>query len=88
MIVGGLVLLGSACLFIYNLFMTQFKVTEAHTEEVEYAATYHPVKNLPEFLNDFTLWNKFIAALMTLSYAIPILQFFFMDTLGSSPWGY
>jgi cytochrome c oxidase subunit 1 len=88
MIVGGLVLLGSACLFIYNLFMTQFKVTEAHTEEVEYAATYHPVKNLPEFLNDFTLWNKVIAALMTLSYAIPILQFFFMDTHGSSPWGY
>ncbi len=88
MIVGGLVLLGSACLFIYNLFMTQFKVTEAHTGEVEYAATYHPVKNLPEFLNDFTLWNKVIAALMTLSFAIPILQFFFMDTHGSSPWGY
>jgi cytochrome c oxidase subunit 1 len=88
MIVGGLVLLGSACLFIYNLFMTQFKVTETHTEEVEYAATYYPVKNLPEFLNDFTLWNKVIAALMTLSFAIPILQFFFMDTHGSSPWGY
>ncbi len=88
MIVGGLVLLGSACLFIYNLFMTHFKVTETHTEEVEYAATYYPVKNLPEFLNDFTLWNKVIAALMTLSFAIPILQFFFMDTHGSSPWGY
>ena len=88
MIVGGFVLLGSACLFIYNLFMTQFKVTEVHTEEVEYAVTYHPVKNLPEFLNDFTLWNKVIAALMILSFAIPILQFFFMDTHGSSPWGY
>jgi len=88
MIVGGLILLGSACLFIYNLVMTQFKVTESYDGEVEYAVTYHPVKNLPEFLNDFTLWNKVIAALMALSFAIPILQFFFMDTHGSSPWGY
>ncbi len=88
MIVGGLVLLGSACVFIYILVMTQFKSTESFSGEVEYASTYHPVKNLPEFLNDFTLWNKVIAGLMALSFAIPILQFFFMDTHGSSPWGY
>ncbi|MEE9355709.1 MAG: cbb3-type cytochrome c oxidase subunit I [Methylococcaceae bacterium] len=88
MIVGGFILLGSACLFIYNLFMTQFKSTESHIEEVAYATTFHPVKELPEFLNDFTLWNKVIAGLMALSFAIPILQFFFMDTHGSSPWGY
>jgi cytochrome c oxidase subunit 1 len=88
MIVGGLVLLGSACVFFYILVMTQFKSTESFSGEVEYATTYHPVKDLPEFLNSFSLWNKVIAGLMALSFAIPILQFFFMDTHGSSPWGY
>ncbi|NOQ63590.1 MAG: cytochrome C oxidase subunit I [Methyloprofundus sp.] len=88
MILGGLVLLGSACLFIYLLFKTQFSATtEVFEAEVEYAEPYHPVKDLPEYLNDFKLWNKVIAVLMLISYGVPILQFFFMDTYGSSPWG-
>lgn len=89
MILGGFVLLGSACLFFYLLVKTQFSSpTEPFEGEVEYAEALHETKNLPEYLNDFKLWNKVIAVLMLISYGVPILQFFFMDTYGSSPWGY
>jgi cytochrome c oxidase subunit 1 len=89
MIFGGFVLLGSACLFIYNLAKTQ--LSSASTEfvqQVEYAEPIHAVESLPEYLNDFKLWNKVIAVLMFISFGVPILQFFFMDTFGSSGWGY
>ncbi|MEQ1560854.1 MAG: cbb3-type cytochrome c oxidase subunit I [Methyloglobulus sp.] len=89
MIFGGLILLGSACLFIYNLVKTQLAPsTETFTEQVEYAETYHPVASVPEYLNDFKLWNRVIAVLMAISFGVPILQFFFMDTFGSPAWGY
>lgn len=89
MILGGLVLLGSACLFFYLLVKTQFSAsTETFEGEVEYAEPLHEVKDLPEYLNDFKLWNKVIGVLMLISFGIPILQFFFMDTYGSSGWGY
>jgi cytochrome c oxidase subunit I len=89
MIFGGLILLGSACLFIYNLTKTQFTPsTETFTEQIEYAEPIHPVASLPEYLNDFKLWNRVIAVLMAISFGVPILQFFFMDTFGSPGWGY
>ncbi len=89
MILGGLVLLCSACLFIYLLIKTQLgQSSETFAEEVEYAEPLHAVKDLPEYLNDFKIWNKAIAVLMIISFGIPILQFFFMDTYGSSGWGY
>ena len=55
---------------------------------VEYAEPLHAVKDLPEYLNDIKIWNKVIAVLMFISFGIPILQFFFMDTYDSSAWGY
>ncbi|MBE0471715.1 MAG: hypothetical protein IBX55_19670 [Methyloprofundus sp.] len=89
LILGGLVLLSSACLFFYILVKTQFgATTEVFVGEVEYADPLHEVKDLPEYLNDFKLWNKVIAVLMLISFGVPILQFFFMDTYGSSAWGY
>ena len=89
MIFGGFILLISACLFIYNLVKTQFNLnTEVFNETVEYAEPINPVTVLPEYLNGFQLWNKVIAVLMAISFGFPILQFFFMDTFGSSAWGY
>ncbi|NOQ77231.1 MAG: cytochrome C oxidase subunit I [Methylococcaceae bacterium] len=89
MILGGLILLGSACLFIYLIFKTQFGATkEVFEGEVEYAETYRPVTDLPEYLNDIKLWNKVIAVLMFISFGIPILQFFFLDTYDSSAWDF
>lgn len=89
MIFGGLIMLGSGCLFVYILAKTQLNVSEdSFEQEVEYAQPLHPVESVPEYLNDFKLWNKVIAAYMAISFGIPILQFFFMDTYGSSAWGY
>jgi cytochrome c oxidase subunit 1 len=89
MIFGGLILLGSACLFIYILAKTQLNPSsEVFDEQIEFAETVKPVESLPEWLNDFKLWNKVIAVLMAISFGYPILQFFFMDTSGSSPWGF
>jgi cytochrome c oxidase subunit 1 len=89
MIFGGLILLGSAGLFFYNLVKTQFTTTsEVCAEEIEFAETVHPVKTLPEYLNSLGIWNKVIAVLMAISFGFPILQFFFMKTFGSSAWGY
>jgi len=89
MIFGGLIMLCSACLFIYNLVKTQLSpAPESFIQEIEYAEPIRPVAALPEYLNDFTLWNRVIAVLMAISFGIPILQFFFMDTYGSPGWGY
>jgi cytochrome c oxidase subunit 1 len=89
MILGGMVLLGSACLLIYNLVKTQLSpLSGEFTAEVEYAEPIHKVGVLPEYLNGLTFWNKVIAVLMAISFGFPILQFFFMDTFGSSAWGY
>lgn len=89
MIFGGLILLGSACLFVYNLAKTQLNPSTVVFEgEIEFAEPIHAVASLPEWLNDFKLWNKVIAVLMAISFGYPILQFFFMDTSGSSPWGF
>jgi cytochrome c oxidase subunit 1 len=89
MIFGGLILLGSACLFVYNLAKTQLNPsTVAFEGEIEFAEPIHAVASLPEWLNDFKIWNKVIAVLMAISFGYPILQFFFMDTSGSSPWGF
>lgn len=89
MILGGMVLLGSACLLIYNLVKTQLTPFSGDfTDEIEYAEPIHKVGILPEYLNGLTFWNKVIAVLMAISFGFPILQFFLMDTFGSSAWGY
>ncbi len=89
MIFGGLVLLSSACLFLYILFKTQFNAsTEVYEHAVEYAEALHPSESVPEYLNDIKLWNKVIAVLMAISFGYPILQFFLMNTYDSSAWGY
>ena len=89
MIFGGMIMLGSACLFIYNLFKTQVaQPIPDFNEQIEYAEPIHPVRALPEYLNDFKLWNRVIAVLMFISFGVPILQFFIMDTFGSPGWGY
>ncbi len=89
MIFGGMIMLGSACLFIYNLFKTQAaQPIPDFNEQIEYAEPIRPVRALPEYLNDFKLWNRVIAVLMFISFGVPILQFFIMDTFGSPGWGY
>jgi cytochrome c oxidase subunit 1 len=86
MIIGGLVLLGSACLFVYILFKTQTNgVTEAATAEEAKLQGGEAVSN---WLNNFVPWNLLILGLMMLSYGWPILQFFVLKTYNPTAWGY
>jgi cytochrome c oxidase subunit 1 len=90
MILGGLILLCSGCLFIYNLTKTQLSAesNKMDNQQIQYADAIHPVDLLPDYLNDFKLWNRVIAVLMAISFGVPILQFFFMDTFGSPGWNF
>ncbi len=88
MIVGGLVLTGSACLFLYNLARTQLQGVAEADSPVEYAEPLHPVVRLPVLLNGFGMWNRVILVLMVISFGYPILQFFLLQTHSPSAWGY
>ena len=86
MIFGGVILLYSSGLLIYNLYKTQVSM-ESYQGEVEYAEPIHAVRDLPEYLNSFKLWNIVIAVFMLIAFGYPILQFFLMETFGSGRWG-
>ncbi len=89
MIFGGFIMIFSAGLFVYNLAKTQL-VPELPSFKgtIEYAEPIHPVKALPNYLNSFTVWNWVIGLFMLAAFGYPIAQFFMMDTVGSSAWGY
>ena len=86
MIFGGLLLIVSSALLIYNLYKTQIG-SESYQAEVEYAEPIHAVTDLPNYLNSFGLWNIVIAVYMLIAFGYPILQFFIMETFGSGRWG-
>ena len=79
-LVGGVILLLSAALFVANL------VPKAHSPRLEpsgyaYAIAAHPPQRVPAVLNGFGLWNVLVAILMAAAYGFPILQF----VVGGSP---
>ena len=85
MIIGGLILTGSAGLFVYILFKTQTEGAVASTATEPAIAGVAPVSN---WLNNFIPWNLVILGLMMLSYGWPILQFFVLKTYNPTAWGY
>ena len=77
-LVGGVILLSSAALFVANL------VPERNSPHLEpsgyaYALAVHPSQRVPAVLNGFGLWNVLVAILMAAAYGFPILQFFLGD---------
>ncbi len=88
MIMGGAVLLGSAILFGYILVKSLGNPVTATDLEPAYAQPIHPPRDLPAWVENIKLWNVVIAVLMLLSFGWPILQFFFLKTYDSIPWGY
>jgi cytochrome c oxidase subunit 1 len=70
---GGVVLLASAVLFVWNLIPRR---GEAHAPAAyHYALAVHPPMRVPAALNGFRLWNVFVAVLMLVAYGYPIAQF-------------
>ncbi len=88
MVIGGAILLGSACLFIYILVKTQVNTEQEANVEPEYSQPIHPPEDMPQWVENIKLWNIVIAVYMLASFGIPIAQFFFMETFDSIPWGY
>ncbi len=88
MIIGGLVLTGSALLFAYILWKSQTAAVPEEQFEVEYAG--YPASSAPvhPLLNGFKVWNVAILGLMLVNFGYPILQFFLVKTFGSITWGY
>lgn len=88
MIVGGLIMLVSAGLFLHNLAKSARSGPPATDLEERYAEPLEADGTLPPWLTDFKLWNRLIAALMAATFGYPLLQFFFIKTYGSTPWGH
>jgi len=79
-LVGGLVLLVSAFLFVWNLAeFHRTRAVEAAGLPPLYARALHPPLRVPAALNGFALWNVLVLVLMVAAYGYPIAQFFFID---------
>ncbi len=86
---GALTLLVSGLLFIYILFMTSRQPTVNEAErEVNYAVAIHPPLQVPKVLNSLAFWNWAMLIYLATSYGYPVLQFWFIGTPESAPWGY
>ncbi|MFL6572854.1 MAG: cbb3-type cytochrome c oxidase subunit I, partial [Burkholderiales bacterium] len=80
-LVGGLILLVSGLLFVYNLL--EFNVAREPCMEVPgaiYATAVHPPARVPATLNGFGLWNALVLVLMVLAYGYPLAQFFIINS--------
>lgn len=78
---GGVVLLISAALFVWNLIPKRYSPTLEPAPQYAFALAAHPPHRVPRVLNGFGLWNILVAVLMAAAYGFPIIQFF----LGDSP---
>jgi cytochrome c oxidase subunit 1 len=88
MIVGGVILLVSALLFVINLLMSHMTTRIHDDTHGEWAVAIHPPLSVPKPMNGFALWNSIVAVWMVIAYGYPTLQFLILDTPGSLPWGY
>jgi cytochrome c oxidase subunit 1 len=77
-LLGGVMLLASAALFVANLLPRKTAPTVA-PEGYAYALAVHPPKRVPAVLNGFWVWNILVAVLMAVAYGYPIAQFFIGD---------
>ena len=79
-LVGGIILLASALLFIWNLLeFHRVRAVAASGLQPLYALAVHPPERVPAALNGFALWNVLVLVLMIAAYGYPIAQFFIID---------
>jgi cytochrome c oxidase subunit 1 len=84
MFVGGVILLISGLMLVFNLAMTHASGSE--TSEMTYAEPIHPAPRVPALLNGFGFWNIVILIYLVASYGYPVAQFFLIETHGVIPW--
>jgi cytochrome c oxidase subunit 1 len=88
MIVGGLILLLSAVLFVLNLLLSHLTPKQEPARGNEWAVAIHQPLSVPKPMNGYALWNGILAVWMIVAYGIPITQLLILDAPGSLPWGY
>jgi len=88
MIVGGVILLVSALLFVLNLLMSHLTKKSDENTHGDWAVAVYPPMTVPKPMNGFALWNGIVAVWMVVAYGIPIVQLLILDAPGSMPWGY
>jgi cytochrome c oxidase subunit 1 len=77
---GGVILLASALLFVWNLLeFHRARAVVATGLRPLYATALHPPERVPAALNGFALWNVLVLVLMVAAYGYPIAQFFVID---------
>jgi cytochrome c oxidase subunit I len=75
-LIGGVILLASALLFVGNLVRLHGAVGIRLTPApLRYALALHPPTRVPASLNGFALWNVLVLILMLAAYGWPIAQF-------------
>jgi cytochrome c oxidase subunit 1 len=74
--IGGLVLVASALMFVWNLVQLQLGEQRVAAAPVEYAMAVNPPRRIPSVLNGFATWNVVVLVLMVIAYGYPIAQFF------------
>ena len=74
-LVGGVMLLVSALLLVWNLSPCGLGAARRRAT-YRYAMAVHPPGRVPRALNGFGLWNVLVAVLMLAAYGWPIAQFF------------
>jgi cytochrome c oxidase subunit 1 len=85
MVVGGVMLLISIFMLIYNLAKTHG--AEKAELVMEYAEPIHPAPRVPALLNGFGFWSTVVVIYIITSYGYPIAQFFLNPTYGVTRWG-
>jgi cytochrome c oxidase subunit 1 len=74
-LVGGVILLVSALLFIVNV-LPRRQAAAVRAPVYRFALAAHPPERVPAPLNGFRMWNAVVALLMLIAYGYPLLQFF------------
>ena len=88
MFLGGALMVVSALLFVVTLLRTHSNPEREPDTALALSDTLEPVVHVPKLLNGFAAWNWILLALMALSWAYPIGQFFSMTVHKALAWGF
>ena len=81
-LIGGVILLASALLFVRNVFDLRSSRAAAADRPL-YALAVYPPQRVPAALNGFGLWNVLVLVLMLAAYGYPIAQFIVAPSPGA-----
>jgi len=87
-LLGGAMMGLSALLFVWVLLRTHANPVRETDAALSLSETVEPLVHVPKLLNSFAAWNWLLLALMALSWAYPIGQFFSMTVHKALAWGF